>query len=460
MSTPDSTTTADAAPAEPEGSSRRLIVMVLLLIVVAGGWVGFSAYQKAISPEGYFAEAHAALQKNELDRVVVALDHLTQFDNYAAHCHYLRGALLLRDGKLDVALGELQYALFHPDVEVEAHVLTGQALYQMGRAREALRHWSLALTIDENSEPAHRWMAVYYYDIGAMHEAVHHLKAVSMLNLDDARSLRLMGMIHHDYDQFSEAVENFRESLRRDENQPDRNDILTEYAECQMELRQYEAALELLAKADPSAKVLVLTAKCHLNLGDTEKALQQTEEALALDNSNADAFLLKGRLLLEANDAGAVAPLKLAALLEPKNFEVQFQLAQALRLAGQMEEAEAVNKLANELRDKFERFSQLNQQAVDDRANAELRVEIGELAVELGRGDLAREWFRAALYLDPTNEKAFRNLEALNSVRQPPPTSNQPTGNQPAANRPMPGQPPSAGPSPAGPPQPPSNSGR
>jgi uncharacterized protein YdiU (UPF0061 family) len=42
---------------------------------------------------------------------------------------------------------------------------------------------------------------------------------------------------------YAGAVESYRESLRRDADPPDRQEILLELADCEIRLRQYEAAM-------------------------------------------------------------------------------------------------------------------------------------------------------------------------------------------------------------------------
>jgi tetratricopeptide (TPR) repeat protein len=422
----------DTARAESQDSGRRLFLLVLLLCLLGGGWIAYSAYRHLNSPRGRFEEAVVAWENDDLAQVQFALEDLRKFDEYAAHCHYLTGALLLRRGKLEEALEEFQYSAFHPDVEVDTHVLVGQVLYRMGRGGEAADRWSRALSVDEESVSAHRMLAKYYYDLGAMQQSLDHLRMVSILDPQDASSLRLMGAIHVDYDRNAEAVRDFRESLRREPEQIGMDEILGDYAESQIQLNEFEAALEILSKASRSPRQLTLMAECQLNLGGKEEAAKLIEETLQSQPTYVGALLLKGRISMEGSDpAAAVQSLRRAAELEPKNYGVRFQLARALQLVGRQEEANKENEFATELGKQIEKYSELNVRAIDEPDNADLRVEIGELAVYLDKLQLAREWFQAALFIDPTHERARKNFEALGGPAFRPaaeaPTTSSPT---------------------------------
>jgi tetratricopeptide (TPR) repeat protein len=61
-------------------------------------------------------------------------------------------------------------------------------------------------------------------------------------------------------------------------------------------------------------------------------------------------------------------------------------------------------------------FSELHDVASQNPADADVRFRIGDLARKLGKRELARTWFRAALSLQPSHAAAAAALAELQSA--------------------------------------------
>jgi tetratricopeptide (TPR) repeat protein len=157
-----------------------------------------------------------------------------------------------------------------------------------------------------------------------------------------------------------------------------------------------------------------LSAECHFSLGNSEAALRLLDEALAESPSTLDTLELKGRILLEEGEIEEAAHLFEEAVRDnPKDYIVRLQLAQTYRRLGRDEEAREHGTTGSRLRDMWNRFADLHEDAIDHPTDVEVRLQIGLLAVELNRGDLAKEWFRAVLHLDPSHQQARVEFEKL-----------------------------------------------
>ena len=88
----------------------------------------------------------------------------------------------------------------------------------------------------------------------------------------------------------------------------------------------------------------------------------------------------------------------------------------ALRLAGRVAEADAKSGRLAELERLVDEFAKLNATAFRDLGNADLRFQLGQLALQIDRPDLARLWLEAALAIDP-NLVGAKNL--LSELRLP-----------------------------------------
>jgi tetratricopeptide (TPR) repeat protein len=223
---------------------RRWLAPALVLSAVAVGGVYYWYSQRAPQQFARAWRALAAGRWGDVERALVKLEGHTAYD---PHRHFLRGALLLEQGENLRALDEFGFAVEHPDLRVATLTLSGEAAYKAGYLQAAMGLLIQATELAPDSRPALRWLASAYYDLGLNEGAIRTLTRVAELDPGDPRPHRLMGTMYKDFENYTVAVEHFRESLRRDGQQPDHEQILLDLADCQISLRQPEAALETLA---------------------------------------------------------------------------------------------------------------------------------------------------------------------------------------------------------------------
>ena len=360
------------------------------------------------------AEGWRAIQAGDEEAYEAALIKVPSDGRQAARRALLRGAWAVRQKQLEAALTDLREAASLPELRVRAMVLAGQAFYQARLATNAQQMWLTVLREYPDAIEAHRWLAILYYDLGAMADALQHLARVSQIDPDDPRPDRLMGLINKDFERFDRAIRHYQETLRRDPQQTAATDVRYELAECQLKLRDYSAALQTLAAAPPQARRYALEADAQYSLGETELAEKALQKALMLQPELLTALVLQATWQLEAGQVEQAAEtLNQTVKQHPFDYQARFQLAQTLRRLGRTAEAEQESATAAELRQKWERFSELNEQAIREPANSEIRLQLGDLARQIGRSELAVGWYQAALAINPQFELARKRLEAL-----------------------------------------------
>jgi len=348
----------------------------------------------------------------------------------AAQLHLFKGSGLLREGRLLDALEEFGHAKNHPDVAASALALSGEALYKARQFGDAVRILDRALQLDPSQTDARRWLAATYHDIGAMDHALKHLQMVADQAPTDPRPHRLIGLMHKDFEAYAEAIAAYRESLRRNPDQPDQHKIRTELAECQIRLRQHVDALETLGKCPKSAERFALEAECHYAQRDASSARKAVSQALELQPDHLEAMQLAATMDLEEEDAeSSVRILRQAVEHHPREFRVRYQLAQAYGRLGERELAEEQMRQMQELRKLHRRFTDLHEKAIKDADDVEARYQLGVLADQLGKPELARTWFAATLGMDPNHEGAQKALAS--ALEQPPPAPQDDAGNSP-----------------------------
>ena len=393
---------------------RRLRVGGLAAVagaLVAAAAVGGGFYWHGQRPAQRLSRAMAALDAKQWEEVERELAGLEGAAGYEPQQHFLRGALLLQRGKPYPALEEFGHAVDDPALRVRTLVLSGEALCRAGDLRNAVRLLSQAVEADEDAIDGHRLLAVAFDRLGLTDAAEAHLLRVAELDPADPRPLRVLGQMQKDFEDYAGAVESYRESLRRDADQPDRQELLLELADCEIKLRQYDAAMATLAQASPCADRWTAEAECHYGGGRPDEAKRLLAQALRESPANLRGLMLAGTILLEEQDAAAaVDVLTRAVLAYPRDYTARFKLGQAYRRMGDARHAEEHAKVAEEIKQVREEFSKLHQKANAEPDNADVRCRLGQLARQLDRPDLARVWFRAALEINPRHEEARRGL--------------------------------------------------
>lgn len=393
-------------PVPPSRMIRRGGWLVLaatlgsLAVLVSNGPLPFG-------PEASYRRGKAALLSSDREAVLRESERLVRIAGYEPHGWLLKGLLLTRLGKLDEAIVYLAKATELDALAVEANTAASQCYYQSGLYLQAIDAARKALRQDETCLDARRWLAAAYYDLGANSHAVGELERIAASAPGDPRPVRLLGLIAKDGELFPRAIEYYRESLRRDQQQPGLQELLAELAECQVKLSQFDEAIETLKECEKSAVVLTLQAECHSGLGRFDEAHDRLRQALKLDDHYFPAKLAQGRLLLDQGQVEqAERALDEAVQMEPAISQARFQWSQALRRLGKVAQADAELRRMQEIQALEREFSDLHDAAASRPDDAEIRYRAGELARQLGKPRLAQVWFRAALAINPRHVKA------------------------------------------------------
>lgn len=396
----------------------------ILLLLSLGGSLGYQAWS---NPRRHLISGLAGVRDNRRVAVEEAIHSLEGRVAYDLPRAYLNGWLQLQSGRTEDALRLAVSAQDHPDVEVESRVLAGQAAYRLGAAGNAKLFWEEALARDPDCLAAHQWLGVLYYDVGAMDNAMLHLRAVSRLDPQDYRPDRFMGLINRDYERPDVAIPHYIESLRRAPNQPDVETVRLELAECQIKQREYDAAMKSLNQCGESTRKKRLTSRCLMNLGELDDARRLARQSLLEQPDDVDAIQLNAEIALIDGEVEAAAQLlETAVRFHPFNHGVRTQLAQVLGRLGREGESKEQSTRAEELQKLWQRFSDLQIEAINRATDAPIRYEIGLLAKQLGKPELAISWLKAALAIDPGMSLAGEALAAMEKSSGPARTGQSP----------------------------------
>jgi tetratricopeptide (TPR) repeat protein len=187
--------------------------------------------------------------------------------------------------------------------------------------------------------------------------------------------------------------------------------VRLELADCHIKLRQYDAAMENLGQCTDSTEKMRLTARCLMNLGVLDDARQLAKRLLKVDSNNLKTLDLNAEIALIDGDVDhAIELLRAAVKVDPFDHGARTRLAQVAGRLGLEDEHNQQAKRAKELQDLWLKFSDLQVDAINRPTDANLRLQIGSLARQLGKEELALTWFRAAVAIDPNMASTVQSL--------------------------------------------------
>jgi tetratricopeptide (TPR) repeat protein len=322
--------------------------------------------------------------------------------------------MMIKQGKYDDAIALAEDISTVPVMQAEAYVIAAEVFQRRNQLQEAVGALESALQMNPQHVRAHLLLGAIYYDTGAMRYATDHLRQAAELDPNDKNALMLSAKIFKEYEQYQEALSDYEQLLTRSLADDVQIYVKIEIATCLLELRQLDAAREILETCPDTVGVLALRAAIAETAGDFSAAAKLARSTLEIAPNNITAGMILGRIsVTERNWDEAVPVLQKLVELRPYDHEPRLLYGRALVGAGELERGQAEIEAATALKDTFLKFADMHQQAIKQPDDPIIRVELGRLAEQLGKIDLARTWYQAALGLAPDNAEASDALERL-----------------------------------------------
>jgi len=374
--------------------NRKLLLIVLPTAMCA---VLIVVWWQRSTPDSRYRAAVIAMEAGDYSHVAEAIKELRSHPGSKSRVHYLTAAYLLHSGDPEAAMKTL--SSFEPDDEtrIPALLLGCESCYRLGRLMEAEAAARKLIQEQSDNAEAHRWLAAVYYDLGANEAALTQLARLSKLSPDDFKPHRLMALMHHDFRQHAEAIEHYRKALALSPPLQIREEIHSELATSLVAQRKYAQAVKVLDNANNSALNYALRSECRWSLGETQQAWSLLEEAKKIDPDERAALLLEARMgMSEGNPDLAVIALERRLQRDPHDAECRYQLANAFRQLGQMQEFEREMTKWRTANGLLDRLTELSKEAIRKPNDREIRTQIAEVCDQLGKHELAESWRRAA----------------------------------------------------------------
>jgi tetratricopeptide (TPR) repeat protein len=171
--------------------------------------------------------------------------------------------------------------------------------------------------------------------------------------------------------------------------------------------------LDYLQRRQPgNVQVQVYLARYWDQMGQPDEARKILDGVLAREPNHAAALAERGRLALRDGEAAAAETyLRQASKLNPGDYQVQYQLSQALTRNGKSEEAQALQVRLKQIEDDLAQISEIvrgkMQQSPHD---PDLQCDVGLIALRAGAIPEALRWFQRALRENPRHARTHQAL--------------------------------------------------
>jgi Tfp pilus assembly protein PilF len=134
----------------------------------------------------------------------------------SSRAHFQKGTALLRHGRTQDGILELEKALAIKPAYADAHVNLAAAYFSQRRLDDAIRHFSLSLKLKPDNPAAQSNLGSTLFQVGKKAEAVEHFRAALRLRPTYADARINLGIVLAHLGRTDEAIAEFQETLRLD----------------------------------------------------------------------------------------------------------------------------------------------------------------------------------------------------------------------------------------------------
>lgn len=388
-----------------------------LLFVLASGAVLLAVFSPFLYGSYHWWAGQSALKRYHNAQACAHLNASLRIWPWSrsAATHVLAARAARRAGNLDEAAQLLQDAQARLGDQSSETLLEWALLHASGGDLDKVEGF---LQDHARKHPEHVTLVLEalgegYLRMARIAEALHCADEWLSRDPDNVQAFYLRGNIYRQTGASSKVVPDFRRVVELD---PERSQIRRWLADTLVDIGRYEEAaqhLELLRQQQPEdVDLLARLAVCRHRLGQSRDARSLLDYVLERRPDHGLALLTRGQMArMSGQLKEAEKWLRHAAGAMPHDYKARWALTECLREQGKLEEAEREQILADRLRDRWVRFSEITTHIMSQqRNNPALQCELGQLMLELGIPEIGKNWLLSALRLDEHYIPALKAL--------------------------------------------------
>lgn len=375
----------------------RILTGLTVVVLASAILVWFGGSGASQSPEDLFQQGLRAAQNEDTLVLRSSADKLKGFPGFDNKQRLLEAIYQLKSGSPAIAVKEFQRV--RPFGAAREPILryAGEACYLLDHLLDSEVLFTRLAADNPGHAEAHRWLAVIARDLGDLNRSRRELEILIRLRPTDYWPHLLLGQMYMEQERYANAVKAY---LKAEALHPPENalaELLTQLGRSQIQLREFAAAQKTLSRAPRSALVMALEGECLWSLDDEAGARKKVTAALERDPEQTHALFLLGQFELNAGrPEAAFKPLRRVMELDPVHSASRHQLAQALRLAGHLSEANEVASQADQITEIRGQLGILYVESFNRPNDAEIREKMAVMCDQLNQPQWATGFRKAA----------------------------------------------------------------
>jgi len=383
---------------------------VFVMVLSIGSLAAWHGAPGRTNPDRLWAEAERAFLAGYWDRASAKLKQLERLRPKTALDWTLEAQVAIAEGRFAQAFSALAHVSASHPIAPQAHLLAGRLHRQLRCLRKAEAEFRQALALKPSLIEAHKEL-IYILGLQSRRREVdaefHQLARLTQLNHHDLMTWGLTHFTHWNPD----IVTDLDGCIKADPL-----DRLSRLAVVDLLLERPEVEeyivkiLEPLPDADPDA--LAIRINLAFNLGRFEQAESLLAKA---PTDHPRISRMRGEMALRRRDlGGAIEQFRKALSSEPYDRVSPMQLAQALRLKGDMAGAGLYLDRVKRLNRVYDTINQMRsakrEQHITDLAG------LGKVFEEAGLNEEAKAWYSLGIATDPLDKLAQEGLYRVSQV--------------------------------------------
>lgn len=300
------------------------------------------------------AEARALMKQGKLDDALRELDTMAAQQPRPAEVERLRGIVLYQKNEMEPAEASFALALQQDPADLEAMQMRGVVLYRLGKAAEAIPWLEKAHAAGPvaNADPNYV-LALCYMATQRLDDARHAFAAQYGFAPDSAAAWLVTARMLFRQEQTAAAAGAAQKACQIDPRIPLAHRLLGEIALGNGDVTQALTQFEQELKLNPlDGETYDRMGDAYLRGGQYAKAQEVLDRAVLLEPNASGPYILLGRALIgEQDPATATMYLEHAVKIDPSNSMAHMLLGRALEASGRKADAQREFQALQKLQD-------------------------------------------------------------------------------------------------------------
>jgi len=396
-----------------------------LILIVFGGGIAFTLVNRLIpeDPDQIFQEGLTAYQANDVEKLESTIKTLKKYPDHAAERQLLEGMLLFGRSKPLLAVPMFQTAAKEPKLRIKALTMLGSAYMRSNMAAECIEALETALQEDPDADDARLTLCVVLNGMFSWDEAQKHLAILKDRKYKPEVVCKLLGDIYAELGRPAEAATEYEEALKANPIDPTNSLKASAMVRCRLQTGDLSGLDEILPSLDSAAVRDTVLAMLQMEKNDPEKGLTILAATLhenpAEPNANLAYAMIMEKIGTKEKAIEAIAGLQQPLSIQTRNRRLLEVVVSLAKIAGDEKLAQVAQQNVDQLTTLESEFSAKLDEVIKTQDDAQARLDLGDMAVAIGRFELAGTIYRSILYIDKSQASAIEDRIKASHQIQP-----------------------------------------